>query len=52
MIASHSPFILAARGAKIYDLDSEPVCVKKWTQLRNVRTYFDFFNGHRSEFEM
>lgn len=51
IIASHSPFILAARGAKVYDLDSEPVCVKKWTELRNVRTYFDFFEYHRNEFE-
>ena len=51
IIASHSPFILSARGARVYDLDSEPVCVKKWTELKNVRTYFDFFSQHRQEFE-
>ncbi len=43
IIATHSPFILAAKYAKIYDLDSVPVTVKKWTELANVRRYFDFF---------
>lgn len=51
IIASHSPFILAARGARIYDLDAEPICTKKWTELGNVRTYYDFFQKHRSDFE-
>lgn len=51
IIASHSPFILAARGARIYDLDAEPVCTKKWTELGNVRTYYDFFQRHRNAFE-
>ena len=43
MIATHSPFVLAIRGAKIYDLDEEPVDVKRWTELENVRAYYDFF---------
>ena len=51
IIATHSPFILAARGAKIYDLDAEPVQTRRWTDLKNVRTYFDFFMEHREEFE-
>ena len=46
IIASHSPFILSMRYAKIYDLDEQPVDVKKWTELRNVRTYYDFFKEH------
>lgn len=29
VIATHSPFVLAIRGAKIYDLDEEPVDVKR-----------------------
>ena len=33
VIATHSPFVLAIRGAKIYDLDEEPVDVKRWTCL-------------------
>jgi len=50
IIATHSPFILAAKQAKIYDLDETPVTVKKWTELANVRRYFDFFMDHREEF--
>ena len=50
VIATHSPFLLAMRGAKIYDMDEEPVDVKRWTQLSNVRAYYEFFKGHESEF--
>lgn len=50
IIATHSPFILAMRGAKIYDLDEQPVDVKKWTELENVCVYHDFFKGHEGEF--
>lgn len=52
IISTHSPFLLSMKGAKIYDLDEEPVDVKKWTQLSNVRTYFDFFKQHEKEFDM
>lgn len=51
VIATHSPFVLAIRGAKIYDLDADPVDVKKWTELPNVRAYYDFFANHRAAFE-
>lgn len=51
VISTHSPFLLSMRGAKIYDLDSDPVDVKKWTELANVRTYYDFFKERQSEFE-
>lgn len=51
IIATHSPFLLSMRGAKIYDLDEEPVDVKRWTELSNVRAYFDFFKQHENEFE-
>lgn len=50
IISTHSPFLLAMRGAKIYDLDEDPVDVKKWTKLENVRTYYDFFKAHENEF--
>lgn len=50
IIATHSPFILSARGAKIYDLDDTPVTAKSWTELENVRRYFDFFMEHKEEF--
>lgn len=52
IISTHSPFILSMRGAKIYDLDEDPVDVKRWTQLENVRTYYDFFKKHEKEFDM
>ena len=51
IIATHSPFLLSMRGAKIYDMDEEPVDVKRWTELGNVRQYYDFFKAHEREFE-
>ena len=50
IISTHSPFLLAIKGAKIYDLDESPVSVKPWTSLENVRTYYEFFKSHDSEF--
>lgn len=50
IIATHSPFLLAMRGAKIYDMDEDVVDVKKWTELSNVRAYFEFFKKHEGEF--
>ena len=51
VISTHSPFLLAMKGAKIYDLDSDPVDVKRWTELKNVRTYYEFFRRHHASFE-
>lgn len=51
IIATHSPFLLSLRGAKIYDMDEEPVDVKRWTELANVRAYYDFFKQHEREFQ-
>ena len=51
IIATHSPVFLAIKGAKIYNLDDSPAQVCKWTELPNVRRYFDFFMEHRHEFE-
>ena len=50
IIATHSPFLLSLRGAKIYDFDGDPVDVKRWTQLNSVKAYFEFFEAHRREF--
>lgn len=50
IIATHSPFLLSMRGAKIYDMDEDVVDVKKWTELSNVRAYYDFFKKHEHEF--
>lgn len=51
VISTHSPFLLSMRGAKIYDLDSDPVDVRRWTELKNVRTYYEFFKAHEKAFE-
>ncbi len=51
VIATHSPFLLALRGAKIYDLDADPAQVRSWTALPNVRAYYDFFREHQDDFE-
>lgn len=50
VVATHSPFLLGIRGARIYDLDSAGVPVRKWTELENVREYFDFFKSREKEF--
>lgn len=50
IISTHSPFMLAMKSAKIYDLDESPVDVKRWTELENVRTYYEFFKEHEHEF--
>lgn len=50
VIATHSPFILSLRGAKIYDMDENPVDIKKWTELSNVQQYYKFFKQHEKEF--
>ena len=50
IMATHSPFLLSLRGARIYDLDESPARVKPWTELPNVRAYYDFFSEHKNEF--
>lgn len=51
VIATHSPILLSMPNALIYDLDSYPVETKKWTDLENVRKYFEFFEKHRNQFK-
>ncbi|MDR0567250.1 MAG: AAA family ATPase [Prevotellaceae bacterium] len=50
VIATHSPFILALKNAKIYNLDAVPVTVEKWYQLENMRIYYDFFKSYEDCF--
>jgi predicted ATPase len=51
IIATHSPFLLSMRGAKIYDMDEDVVDVKRWTELENVKSYYHFFKKYEGEFE-
>ena len=39
------------KNAKIYDMDENPVDIKKWTELANVRAYYDFFKKYEREFD-
>ncbi len=50
VIATHSPILLSMPDALIYDLDEVPVTTKKWTELENVRLFYEFFEEHRDEF--
>jgi predicted ATPase len=38
------------KGARIYELNTLPVETKRWTELENVRMYYDFFKEHENEF--
>ncbi len=51
IISTHSPFLLALKGAKIYDIDSVPVKVSQWTDLECVKVYKDFFDENSYKFE-
>lgn len=51
IIATHSPFLLSMKGAKIYDMDEEVVDIKRWSELENVRVYYEFFKKHEKEFD-
>lgn len=50
IIATHSPILLSMKGARIYNIDSVPADVCRWTELPNVRRYFEFFMEHKDEF--
>ena len=49
IISTHSTFVLALRGARIYDLDDNPPRVKPWTALAHVQEYYRFFKEHETE---
>ncbi|SFS53541.1 AAA family ATPase [Paenibacillus sp. 453mf] len=51
IISTHSPFLLSMKEAKIYNLDENPVKVRHWTELENVRTYYEFFKKHEDAFD-
>ncbi|WP_256702647.1 AAA family ATPase [Paenibacillus sp. FSL H7-0326] len=50
IISTHSPFLLSMNGAKIYNLDENPVKVRHWTELDHVRTYYEFFKKNENAF--
>ena len=52
IISTHSPFLLSMKGSVVYDLDSNPVVVKRWSELENIRAYYRLFHEHSSEFDI
>ena len=51
IISTHSPFLLSMKGAKVYDLDASPARERPWTELENIRIWYDFFMEHKNKFE-
>ena len=51
IIATHSPFMLGTLNAKIYNLDTEEYDIAKWSDLDNVRYFYNFFKKHEDEFK-
>ena len=51
IIATHSPFMLGILNAKIYNLDTKDYRVQKWSELENVRYFYEFFKSRKNEFE-
>lgn len=51
IIATHSPFLLAMQGAKIYNLDSNPATVSEFWELPNMRLYHELFRRYDEKFD-
>mgnify|MGYP002620631295 CR=1 FL=1 len=51
IIATHSPFMLGILEAKIYNLDTKNYEVQKWSELDNVKYFYEFFKNRKCEFE-
>lgn len=50
VIATHSPVLLALKGARVYDLDRTPVRVCRWTEVADVAAFYEFFKAHEADF--
>jgi len=50
IIATHSPFMLGTLNAKIYNIDTKDYEVTRWSDLENVRYFYEFFKKHEAEF--
>lgn len=51
IIATHSPFMLGTLNAKIYNIDSKEYDITRWSDLENVRYFYNFFKKNEKEFE-
>lgn len=50
IISTHSPFMLGTLNAKIYNMDTKDLEVCRWSELENVRYFYEFFKIHKEEF--
>jgi predicted ATPase len=50
IIATHSPFLLAIKDNIIYNVEPEKIRTDKWTELENIKTYYEFFKDKENEF--
>lgn len=50
IIATHSPFLLGTLDAKIYNLDTKDFKTCHWSELENVRFFYDFFKKNEASF--
>ena len=50
IIATHSPFFLSMKDARVYDLDAHPSQIRQWQDLPNIRVYFDLFEQNKEQF--
>ncbi len=50
IIATHSPFLLAIPGTRIYNLDETPVNIRNWWELENMQIYAEFFRKNMFHF--
>lgn len=51
IIATHAPFLLAIPGAKIYNLDANPVTISNWYELENMQKYYQLFDSYSDQFK-
>lgn len=51
IIATHSPFLLALENAKIYNLDGNPATVSCFSDLPNMKLFYNLFKKHEKEFK-
>lgn len=50
IIATHSPFLMAMKNAKIYNLDHTPVDVCNCWEVENIKHYFELFERAKKYF--
>ena len=51
VVATHSPILLALKGARVYDLDRTPVSVCDWTEVADAAVLYEFFKAHERDFD-